>query len=125
MLLPTDAEVMQMDGPALTRLAYDLGLAGPGVVIWCGAPFLVYEDVYWEPHRCLEQAHALFWGLGSRGWMLSQSWEPHMPTPDECGCITAVKGRVYHGVHYTPVTEALGLLRCACLVGLTEQQEKP
>lgn len=70
-----------MDGSALTRLAWELGLAPESVTTH---PLDVYgsgkcyingdERAPWEPHTNLAQADAVFRSLRTRGWSTAAYW---------------------------------------------------
>ena len=116
MTLPTDDTIRAMDGPALTRLAAHLGLAPEGFARW-------------EPHAEVQQARALFFDrLGKLGWQVRlEQWGGK----GSCSAIWyGMPGRAYpltlltsYG-HPTAETQALALLRCACLAERLRQHEE-
>ena len=116
MTFPTDDAIRAMDGPALTRLAVTLGLAPAG-------------SLRWEPHTDVQQARALFFDrLGEHGWCVRlEQWG----AKGNCSAIWyGVPGRAYpltlltsYG-HPTAETQALALLRCACLAERERQHEE-
>lgn len=70
MTIPVDAEIRAMEGPALTRLAYELGLApeayneesklhGPCMTVVCEYDCCNWRE-YWQPHNDIEQARQVF-----------------------------------------------------------------
>ena len=92
----TDSDIRALDGPALSRLAYELGLAPLGTVAVCevdhrdsghGTPALWLIHIWekWEPHRRLDHANAVFrclrrWGCATAlhwtpgGWQSTEAW---------------------------------------------------
>lgn len=131
--IPTEQAIRDMDGPALTRLAYMLGLA-PEWVHWedawegdvpgpCGIDRWGIISPYtmpWHPHDNLDQAAAVLRLLRWRGWQTvvyggceSGLVEIH----DETGQVW----REHWGDDYAATPDALqtqeceAFLRCACL----------
>mgnify|MGYP001559372596 CR=1 FL=1 len=74
--LTSDA-IRALDGPALTRLAWELGLASPGYVLiqpgeYVGVDLPHYN--VWRPHVTLAQADAVFRSLREHGMTTSVVW---------------------------------------------------
>ncbi len=132
----TAQDIRAMDGPALTRVAWALGLALP-----CGPGQQIQEDMEsvwvcrqgrygfirerrWEPHTDLDQAHGVFRQLRARGWYCETSWSPrggqvnvwHPPSvlQSHIVCRYGQAGQD---------TEALALLRVSVLAVASEPQE--
>lgn len=80
----TRKKIQALDGPALSRLAYTLGLAPPGTVMdrevdhrnehGTPAVWMLHHWDTWEPHKRLDQADAVFRLLREHGWMTSVYW---------------------------------------------------
>lgn len=67
----TAEDIRRLDGPALSRLAYDLGLAPEDASLWPGPDGHEYpyaNRAFWEPHADLPAADTLFRGLRAQGW---------------------------------------------------------
>lgn len=69
----TPAQIEALDGPALTRLAWELGLAPQGTEskgqrILAYLTALTQPPVIWRPHEDVAQADAVFRGLRAHGW---------------------------------------------------------
>ena len=114
--MPTEAEIRRMDGPALTQLAYTLGLSPHHD----GIPSEPSEEG-WHPHRDLWQAYAVFHVLRTLEW----STTTHHYTPlgyGECRAFGHSYRIVvrYEGAAQTD--EACALLRCACIAATSYQQ---
>lgn len=67
--------ILAMDGPALVRLAWELGLA-PEDVQWPPGCAYAYdaEEHAWRPWSRLAQADAVFRQLRTRGWTTACTW---------------------------------------------------
>ena len=122
MTIPDDNTIRQLDGPALTRLAYDLGLAPAGATLWNEQPY-AHRD-FWEPHKDVSQARALFFGISGLWKLYSQgtrgtAGEVHLK--DEYG--TELAG-VSWGLGSDEPSEALALLRCACRARAAQLREE-
>lgn len=133
----TPDAIRHLDGPALTRLAFTLQLAPPGVqevevpeqeggVLAGPRPCIECwhcrdDGVFiweWEPHRRLDQAYTAFHELHSRGVCTIVKYYPREPTPvgqvsawhmGDLQTVTATFGE-------DPQEEAHALLLVACLV---------
>ena len=69
----TEEAIRLLDGPALTHLAFDVGLAPEGTRPWIDdRPFVGPE--FWAPHLQLRQACAAFRRLRARGWSTACTW---------------------------------------------------
>lgn len=103
----TPDEIKDLDGPVLTRLAWDLGLAPPergGMGEW-------------QPHASLDQAYAVFRQLRSHGWCTIVKQYPQAPT--SVGHVSAWRFGDWDTITATfgddPQEEARALLQVACL----------
>ncbi len=124
----TAQDILAMDGPALTRVAWELRLAPEGIALWFDMPYNFAARLLWEPHLDVDQANQVFRQLRARGWYCETSWSPR-------GATTQVN--VWHppSVLQSHIvcrygqegqdSEALALLRCACLAVASQQQESP
>ena len=114
--------IRAMDGPTLTQMAFDLGLAPEGSTVYkhhYGTCILLDEDYgqRWEPHENLQQSEAVFRRLRTKGWHCARSYSPHS------GAVSCARGPIYDShvtitVHFglgCADTEAMALLRCAVL----------
>ena len=123
-----------MDGPALTRLAWELGLA-PKEVGTIGHKVLAYltaltvPQIAWQPHMDLTQADAVFRQVRQRGWTTSvafgyggfaQSGMVHATKAGLDRVPTEREDFLCPGHVGGEETEALALLRCACLAAASE-----
>ena len=118
--MPTPDEIRVFDGPALTKLAWRLGLAPPGAWPWpYDVPSMGVDGACWEPHLALAQADAVFRCLRARGWTTSVAW--FADDRQHGDVFAATQGRAV-GVHWPRdvPTEALALLRCAVLARASE-----
>lgn len=124
----TEEAIRAMDGPALTRLAYALGLAPDDVQYvddkksgwWRGE---TYQGVFiplqrWHPHDDLAQAREVFLDkLRQFGLTTHVDWEPFSGGPP--GTIEVQMGKwdsqVFSESYSEASDEALAMLRCACL----------
>lgn len=141
MTLPTDQDLLAMDGPALTRVAWEFGLAPPGALTlphgmmtpcggWDGG-------VRWTPDTHIAQANALLRLLRTQGFLTSVSAGadcgrvavtsrgrsvppegPPLPRETECRW-----GIGEPGAPAEP-RECLALLRCACLAVVRQLREE-
>ena len=102
-----------LDGPALTLLAWELGLAPQH---W--TPI----DKPWRPHEDLAQADAVFRGLRAHGWNTAVEWY----APGAFGDISASHGshmiKITWGSGEDETSEPLALLRCAVLARASEEE---
>jgi hypothetical protein len=128
----TETEIRALDGPALTRLAWELGLA-PDDVAARGNGSLVFriDGRYgymlsgdWQPHLNLAQADAVFRGLRELGWATTV-------IHDERGGIVHTyplprknPAMAWQADFYIPDEEAAAILRCAVLAAWSTQQPK-
>ena len=122
--MPTAEEIRALDGPGLTKLAWELGLA-PQAVQWHDQKngfrerLLWEREVPWRPHVCLTQADVVFRGLRARGWTTSVAW--FADDRQHGDVFAATQGRAV-GVHWPRdvPTEAMALLLCAVLARASE-----
>jgi hypothetical protein len=113
--IPDAAAIRTLDGPALTVLACELGLAPAG--FRPGDP--------WSPHLHLAQAYGVLDALAARGW------ETHLTiSPDGSGNVWVGRGRSERS-HQSAVrfgrdeelTRAHALLLVAVLAVVSSKQE--
>lgn len=133
----TEAELRAIDGPTLTRLAWDLGLAPPYATVDEEDPAMYrvplfpeapgYDWGWWEPHENVAQADAVFRSLRDRGWDTDIQWWQH----GEESLVTAHKRDAQNklmlcqekfGAEGEPC-EAITLLRCAVLAVWHDRKE--
>lgn len=117
-------QIRALDGPALTRLAYQLGLAPEGSMDGWPGP----EDIYanrdiWEPYRNIEEADVVFRALRPREWDLFQGYD----ASQQFGWVTAFKARASQTWECQwrmrdASDEPLALLRCAVLAVASEKE---
>lgn len=69
----TPEQIRQLDGPILTRLAWELGLAPSGADLWGDEMYDFSGRELWEPHRNLVQADAVFRRLREYGWEIGST----------------------------------------------------
>lgn len=124
-VIPDDAIIRQLDGPALRELAWEFGLAetfehGHRM----GNTFFVYRDgkcYPWKPHANLAQAREVFFD-----YLPCDGWQCTYNSATQIGQMTALydvgqSDLLRIPCHYSRVpgaendTEAMALLRCACL----------
>lgn len=111
-----------MDGEALRDLAFALGLAPAGVYLadWHGRRLYLHDGApHWEPQTTLAQADAVFRQLRVRGWTTAHSWYTQLGH----GLISVRNMRAHFEQFYgrpQDESEALGMLRCACLAAAHE-----
>ena len=133
----TPEAIRAMDGLALTRAAFQLGLAPEGTEAYCAGQLLVYGPPGakrdWHPHADLDQANAVFRRLRARGWRIVQDSTPDLDgLQDEAGghCLAS---RAVRDVHLTwwctpprpdadmEPSEAMALLRVSVLAAASER----
>lgn len=118
--------IRAMDGPALTRVAWEMGLDPRDLVgrryfcwecrSWGEAP-IDASGTIWRPHERVDQADAVFRQLRQRGWATVAKWWP-MRGLLSGGCAEAMSltgGGLYTVEYATQAEEALALLRCSVL----------
>ena len=130
--MPTQDEIRQMDGVALARLAWDLGLASEDVEPDTAGLLYWYQDAQdqhrwkmWFPHDNLAQADAVFRQLRARGWSTFVIWAlgdygGYDGEVEACPPPSLMHRGSIMVSFATPDTEALALLRCACLAAASE-----
>ena len=114
--------IRTMDGPTLTQMAFDLGLAPEGSTVYrhpYGTCILLDDDYgqRWAPHDNLHQSETIFRHLRTKGWHCARSYSSHS------GAVSCARGPIADSpeaitVHFGPGcadTEAMALLRCAVL----------
>lgn len=143
-MVPSEDEILAMEGPVLTRLAFDLGLAIEDTAV-LGDEVWRYDDdnpygralLYtWEPYRNITQAREVFFDrLENRGFITNRYAGSGFGRAyaKESARIGWKRGRPYMvetlwgmGEPGNPaeVTEALALLRCACLAVAAQQRQE-
>lgn len=129
---PSVDAIRAMDGPALTRMAWEMGLfppawevaqsqTGPYLVCWDDRHFFVERC---EPHVNLAQADVVFRSLRGRGWRTVQEGttqygvcQVHAPP---CGMLADTRWNALADT--IDRTESLALLRCSVLAVTREQE---
>ena len=116
------AAIMALDGPDLTLLAFELGMAPEGSMLWPDAG-CVYDSAgraCWEPHANLVQADAVLRRLRTHGWHTSVRGARQSGTvcteyagDDEALLVTSAVMVTWPGREAD--TEAMALERCAVL----------
>lgn len=138
MTIPKDTAIRQLDGPALTRLALALALAPEGFFT-CGNNILSQTALpgisrhAWRPHTNVMQARALFFDTMGARWKWCVGYSPGEPP----GLV-----RIWDGTHtfdepfcretclfcrepcHCHQSEAMALLRCACLARAAQRREE-
>jgi hypothetical protein len=128
----TSDEIRQVDGAALTKLAHELNLDprsldGGRVFFWqqrCwGEAAIDACGMIWRPHERVDQADAALRTLRPRGWSVQTNWYG----PLDYGEIRASRYgyeviRTAYGEEFGS-TEALALLRCACLATCARERD--
>jgi hypothetical protein len=129
--MPTPDVIRVLDGPELTKLAFQLGLGGAtrkyvGKAGTRLAAPAAEDDLLdlWEPHENLAQADAVFRSLRARGWTTSVCW---FADDRQAGEVWAgTQGRRAVSVAWTgddPAAEARALLLCTCLAVASAQED--
>lgn len=125
--MPTDAEtITKLDGPALSRLAWQLGLA-PTEVVSIGQHALVMATGRhlraWAPHWDLEAASAVFRQLRAREYTTSCVWYGDDRRYGEAWC--AANGHRAWAVQWPheASTEAFALLLVSVLAVASMEEE--
>jgi len=116
--MPSPDDIRAMDGTALTRLAFDLGLHGLHGSSFTYEEVAVHTRSPWAPHVNLAQADAVFRQLRARGWMTSILWDAADPRFSTVSAWTAQE--CFTERFTTTAEEALALLRCAVLAVASE-----
>lgn len=133
--IPTEATIRTMDGRALCRLAFHLGLA-PSEARYPEGCVYVYvphadDERAWRPHKRLDDADAALRTLRQHGWRTrvqggafgDVTATRHIPEPPATNWETQT-WEVPWGRHaQNEPTEAMALLRCACLARAAQQRE--
>lgn len=137
----TDAEILAMDGPTLTHLAYELGLAPDGLdasyqhEAYC--PDCAQSTMaHWHPHEDVQQAREIcFDRLTAHGWFFNyyvgHGWgriyatlPVRIDVPRRRLATRVVLWGTGEPERPPEPSEALALLRCACLtVALLRREE--
>jgi hypothetical protein len=133
--MPSPDEIRALDGPALTRLAWEWGMAPSDVVpvdspvhapmfaVKCQSPGLHTFWLPWAPSTDLAQADAVFRQLRARGWYCGTTWDPTGATTQVNVWHPSVGRQSHIAVRYGwegENHEALALLRCAVLAVASE-----
>lgn len=135
----TTDEIRVLDGPALTRLAFELGLTPESPDRFyptkdAYATFMLHGQWYaWRPHADLAQADAVFRSLRLRGWHIHHYSAQEESVGQVVFVGTCEVSNLDHVKHLTfwstaagndrriERSEALALLRCACLAVASEE----
>lgn len=123
----TTDEIRALDGPALTRLAWELGLAPAGASVAGGLVWFsseAWETHTWTPHANLAQADAVFRQLRALGWDTFQGYDAQ----HQWAWVTAWKVRLLATIEEkwqepNAGAESLALLRCAVQAVASEAEE--
>src|SRR5262245_46867738 len=132
----TPEQLRALDGPALCKLAWELGLAPEESTVYethYGAHILLWGDFEcrWEPHKDIDTASAIFRSLRARGWGTDQHWYPSnngvvcaWKNYPECPGYRHVEHEVYYG-EGREYQEAHALTLCAVLAVASTTQGAP
>lgn len=128
----THSELCALDGPALTQLAWNLGLdprdvVGRRIFSWeqrsWGAAAIDASGSIWRPHERIDQAEEVI------RWLRLLGWDTHIQYFSESAlgqvgvwkrCEGKLLGQLLHW--HATTAEAIALLRCAVLAALCEQE---
>lgn len=117
----TPDQLHQLDGPTLTRLAWEWGLAPKDVQYDGITGEYVYGPYVWRPHTHLAQADTVFRMLRPRGWCTLDQYDADPGR--HIGQVSAERedSGMWVVPYRTPAEEAHARLLCAVLAVASEK----